>query len=571
MGNNTVAKIEEVKFNSKKQIVTIKGFCFIEGVDIEVEEKVKKSIIISNDKKTYVVKAKNVRREDITEVYGCGLRNYNYAGFTCGIDIGYIDGMKPIDDGSWKVEVYLNLAGNEYRGDMTLAVEDWDECLGDTDLTSIDECEMNNKVIFKYGYNKLVIFDKSLDKLVFESKTDKSVSVCKEKVRKKVKKISTKLKKRRKKCMEKCGLALYGIFSLFPVKKHRVSFLTDSRDGLYGNFRLVHDELKNRGISDIKYMLKPHDNMKKTLIEKIKLTWYIATSGVILLDDYYSFFYNIKPRKESKLVQLWHAPGAFKTFGFSRVGKLGWSKNPRAKNHRTYTHAIVSSKNIKGQYAEAYAIPEERVYATGVPRTDVFFDEEYKNKKIMEFQEKYPILKNKKVIMFAPTFRGKGRGGYYDFENLDLDKLKMALGDEYVMIMKLHPFISNKPDFEGKYDDFMIDLSHEKEINDLLFISDVMITDYSSVCFEYSLLNRPMIFFAYDMEDYIAKRDFYFPYESFVPGSIVKTTDEIINIIQNKNFENDKLMQFRNKFFDHFDGKSTERVVNMLLEIEEEK
>ena len=104
-------------------------------------------------------------------------------------------------------------------------------------------------------------------------------------------------------------------------------------------------------------------------------------------------------------------------------------------------------------------------------------------------------------------------------------------------------------------------------INDLLFVTDILITDYSSVCFEASLLNKPMIFFAYDLEEYIASRDFYYPYESFVPGPIARSTGEILEIIQNDNFDIEKLQEFKNTFFDHFDGKSTERVVDQLMKI----
>lgn len=555
MNKNFVGKIEKVKWNSKKQSLIISGYCFIDGIDIETEEKVKKSLIISNDSKSYVVKAKNTLRHDVTESFGLEKNNYDYSGFSCVVDVGFIDRMKPLDEGSWNVDIYLNVSGVEYRGDIKLMLDE---------DTEDSEEEVNR--IWRFGFNDIVEIEEVDSSLKIISRKDRSISVSKAKREKRIKKIVTKIKKKQKKCSENIGLSLYKLFCLFPLKEDRVTFLTDSRGGLYGNFRFVNDELKARGVEDIKYMLKPHDNMKKTPIEKIKVIWYIATSGAILLDDYYPFLYNIKPRKETKLVQLWHAPGAFKTFGFSRVGKLGWSKNPRAKNHRTYTHAIVSSTPLKSRYAEAYAIPEQNVYATGIPRTDVFFDEVYKENKIRELYEKYPILKGKKVIMFAPTFRGKGRGGYYDFDKLDLDRLKEALGDEYVFIMKLHPFISNKPEFDEKYNDFMIDLSHENEINDLLFVSDVMITDYSSVCFEFSLLNRPMIFFAYDMEDYIAKRDFYYPYESFVPGPIVNSTEEIIDIILKQEYELEKLNDFRNRFFDHFDGKSTERVVDMILD-----
>lgn len=558
MSKKFVGKIEKINWNSKKQSLILSGYAFSEGINIDTQEKVKKSLIISNDSRSYVIKAKSILRQDVTELYGLGKNNYDYAGFSCVIDVGFIDGMTPLDEGSWNVDIYLNSSGTEYRGGIKMEL--------DYDTENPEEDTEEQVRSWAFGLNNIVKIEEIDGFLKIISKVDRNISISKAKRANKINQIISKLIKKKKKLSEKIGLYIYKLFCLFPLKEDRVTFLTDSRGGLYGNFRLVNDELKSRGVDDIKYMLKPHDNMKKTFVEKIKVTWYIATSGAILLDDYYSFLYNIKPRKETKIVQLWHATGAFKTFGFSRVGKLGWSKNPRAKNHRNYTHAIVSSTPLKSHYAEAYAIPEQNIYATGVPRTDVFFDDVYKENKTKELYEKYPILKDKKVIMFAPTFRGKGRGGYYDFDKLDLDKLRELLGDEYIFVIKLHPFISNKPEFDDKFNDFMIDLSHENEINDLLFISDIMITDYSSVCFEFSLLNRPMIFFAYDMEDYIAKRDFYYPYESFVPGPIVDTTDGIIDVIQNQKYELEKLNDFRNKFFDQFDGKSTERVVDMILD-----
>ena len=156
---------------------------------------------------------------------------------------------------------------------------------------------------------------------------------------------------------------------------------------------------------------------------------------------------------------------------------------------------------------------------------------------------------------------------YYDFEKLDIDKLREGLGDEYVIIMKLHPFIKESLYISEENKNFILDLSSEREVNDLLFIADIMITDYSSICFEYSLLNKPMIFFTYDLEEYIEKRDFYYPFESFVPGPIVRTTEEIIDTIKNSNFDLNKVENFREKFLSSLDGKSTKRVVDELLKI----
>jgi CDP-ribitol ribitolphosphotransferase len=550
--NNFVGKIENVKWNEETEGIFLEGYSFVNYVNTDTEEKVKKSIIISNGNKKYVIKANNVFRKDITESFGRNGISYDYSGFSCFIDLGFIDRMKPISSGKWNIQIYINVDGHEYEGDI--------------DYLSNSVVEKLIRVHVDQSNITITVLTQN-DKIFILSAIDKCANISNRKEKKrKVQNIRKYLRNRYTAATKKAVVIVYNIFCKLPVKENRITFLTDSRGGLYGNFKFVYEELRRRGITDIKCMLKPQDNTKKTLKEKIKIIYYLATSSVVLLDDYYPFIYNIIPREGVKLVQLWHASGAFKTFGFTRAGKPGWPQNPRAKNHRIYTHAIVSSKAIRRFYAEAYAISENKVIATGIPRTDVFFDNNYKYQKIQEFYEKYPILNNKKVIMFAPTFRGIGRGGYYDFENLDLDKMRENLSNEYVIIMKLHPFVSNMPNYGDKYKDFMIDLTNENEINDLLFLADILITDYSSVCFEYSLLNKPMIFFSYDMEDYILKRDFYYPYESFVPGPIVKTTEEIIDTIKSGDFKLDKLEKFRSEFFDHFDGKSSKRVVDMLLE-----
>ena len=264
------------------------------------------------------------------------------------------------------------------------------------------------------------------------------------------------------------------------------------------------------------------------------------------------------------MIQLWHATGAFKTFGFSRFGKKG-GPTLKSRNHKDYTKAIVSSEAIRRHYAEAFGISVESVISTGIPRTDIFFDDAYKTSVTTSLYERYPQLKNKKVILFAPTFRGAGqKTAHYDFKHLNLEALRNKLQDEYILVVKVHPFVKKVPDF-SQYGDFVLDLSHEREINDLLFIADVLITDYSSVCFEFALLNKPMIFFAYDLEQYIASRDFYYPFKSFVPGPIVRTTEELVTVIETESFDMHKLATFRTKFFDEVDGQSSRRVVDQLF------
>ena len=570
-----VGEIQEVIWNKGPNRVYFKGYAYFEGVNIDQNNKIKKSLIIFNDQKKFSIPVNNVLMESITEKYGNHEVNYDYAGFEGFIDLGFINDMKPISSGSWKIALYVNVGYHEveflipYKG-FRLLSDEKKELVGanprivyevsltcdqqQTIVLEVAQRERSQSEVMKKNLgNQVRLVKGNLIKHPIYVKTKKAFQTQKNK-------LGTKFLQN-----------AYRRYSKLDIVENRVTFLSDSRVDFTGNFEFIHRELETRGGYEIKSLLKPSIQAKRSLREQLDMVYYLATSKYILLDDYYPQIYKYSIRPGVEVIQLWHATGAFKTFGFSRLGKKG-GPTVRSKNHRNYTKAIVSSAQIKRHYAEAFGISEDRVIATGVPRTDIFFDETYKQAKCSELYAKYPMLKDKKVIMFAPTFRGNGqKTAHYPFEQLDVAKLYESFGEEYVIVMKLHPFIKDVPVWDEKYEDFILDLSHEREINDLLFVSDLLITDYSSVCFEYALLNRPMIFFAYDLEEYIASRDFYYPYEAFVPGPIVKSTEELIEVIQTGNFEEEKLIQFKNRFFDHLDGKSTQRVVDQLLPLKKEE
>ena len=310
--------------------------------------------------------------------------------------------------------------------------------------------------------------------------------------------------------------------------------------------------------------LDPRPMHRMSFASIYKFAKLYATSAVVIVDDFYELTSIVPKKEEVKLVQVWHACGAFKTFGFSRIGKPGGPKQTN-NNHRMYDRAIVSSSEIRRFYAEGYGIPLKNVVATGVPRTDMFFSEEIKKQKQEEFYSKYPKLRDKKIILFAPTFRGNGRlSGNYPMERFDLSRVYEETNGEYAILVKMHPFVNNKVVIPEKYKEYIIDFSEDSELNDLLFVTDILITDYSSVVFEASLLNIPMLFYAYDLSEYIATRDFYYEYEFFIPGKITPTLKSLISAINNKDFELSRIESFKHKFFDDLDGKSAKRVADMI-------
>lgn len=353
--------------------------------------------------------------------------------------------------------------------------------------------------------------------------------------------------------------------SLF-VKPKSILFVSSRRADVTGNIAYVYEKLKEKDV-DVQFWLEPGKVKYISMGKIFSLAGKLAKSKVIVVDDFTPILNDLAVLRKRKLVQLWHACGAFKTFGFSRIGKDG-GPNQTSRNHRNYDYAMVSSSEIRRFYAEGFGIDEKNVLPLGIPRTDDFFKPEHRNAIREKIYTAYPQLKGKKVILFAPTFRGNGaESAFYPFERFSLNQLVKGLSKEYVVIVKHHPFVTDKHPVEEEAKAQVLDLSKESEINDLLFVTDVLITDYSSVIFEASLLDIPMLFYAFDLEEYVVTRDFYYPFKNFVPGKIVRSMDGIVDAINRQDYEQEKVLQFKHRFFDDLDGRSSERVADFIVSL----
>lgn len=295
-----------------------------------------------------------------------------------------------------------------------------------------------------------------------------------------------------------------------------------------------------------------------------------AQAKVIVLEDFYPQLHAVTLRPETQLIQLWHACGAFKMFGLSELGKVDYLSQD-TKNHRNYTVAITSGTRMIPFYSEAFGISAENVQPLGVPRTDIFFDEAYGEKIKEEFYNKYPSVRGKKVVLFAPTFRGSGnKTAYYPMERFIVGSFLDAMPDNVVLIIKNHPFVREHFSYDqDRYGDRVLDLTGKENINDILFLTSLLITDYSSCIFEASLLRIPMLFYVFDLEEYVSQRDFYFDFSTFAPGEKVRTFDDVMKmsvrlLADGKGAEKEQEANFREYFLDSLDGHSTERVLQLI-------
>lgn len=236
-------------------------------------------------------------------------------------------------------------------------------------------------------------------------------------------------------------------------------------------------------------------------------------------------------------------------------------------NYRNLAYVTVSSPEISWAYEEAMNLKntDTQIVSTGISRTDVFYDKNFIEAAAEAVYSVCPKARSKKIILYAPTFRGRVAKAQTP-DCLDIAAMKEALGDEYFLLLKHHPFVKKRPEIPEDCQDFAMDVTTELDIDKLLCVSDVCISDYSSLIFEYSLFERPMIFFAYDLDEYFDWRGFYYNYDELTPGPIVKTTEEIIDYIQHLDtrFNPSQVRAFREKFMSACDGHATDRILELV-------
>lgn len=348
------------------------------------------------------------------------------------------------------------------------------------------------------------------------------------------------------------------------MKKNNVLFISDVRDEMGGNFACVYDAL-DKNVWCVDVFLKDKQIHKETVRDARTIARKLCSARYIFLEDVYNYLQFYTPLPGQEIIQLWHAEGAYKKFGFSRTGE----DIKISPGHRKYTKAIVSAGPISGCYAEAYGITEDKVIATGIPRTDAFFDEEWKTGVRNRFREAHPEIGDRKIIFLAPTYRGtKIPLADYDMSRVPLDRLREKYGDEYVLVTKMHPAAYNNMMMQGRKlgDDsgFWIDVSDVRDVNDILPAADLLITDYSSIIFDWLLLDRPVIYYVYDRDEYAGDRGMYYPFEEYVYGAVCFNEEELIEAVGKADMMEDKREAFRNKFMSACDGHATERVLKLL-------
>lgn len=367
---------------------------------------------------------------------------------------------------------------------------------------------------------------------------------------------------------------IYSISSLlFPYKPYKVTFASYRSEQLKGNLLYLYNELQSsRDHFTYTKLFKKYDSSflgkLDYVFHLVRACYHLATSAYFVVDDYYYPIYVVNPKKKTRVIQLWHAAGAFKKFGHSTKGKSFGPSLEYLKYvniHSNYSNVIVSSKEVVPYFAEAFNMSTEKILPLGLPRTDYFYDKDKTTTTVEKFSLLYPELTGKKLVLYAPTFRGKSHYQAPFKIPFDLKEMKKQLAPDIALITHFHPYMKGANlDKEG-CSDFVYDLSDDFDIQELMYLSDILLTDYSSVIFEFSLLEKPIAFFPFDLEEYIKERDFYYDYQCFIPGPLFRDTVPLIDWLKTETFDLESVYAFRDKFFDYADGNASKRIVECLF------
>lgn len=379
--------------------------------------------------------------------------------------------------------------------------------------------------------------------------------------------------------MKKLGYLLFAFFfrvgRLFPVKRKKVVLFNGHNSGLNGNLleimRAMKRQQEERKVKhrdrfsfvfyakrDLLYSGGLFGKICGVFVFFVVLPVRMATAGRIFLNDNFLPLGYCKPSKETQVIQLWHGAGAFKKFGLS-VEKNGMVRERVKQANARITHLFITSKQVLPFYEEAFGIDRSRIYVTGVPITDLYFDEINKQKGKRLFYSQYPLLQDKKILLYTPTFRNTEKENAEIMAHFDVQKIHEVLGDSWVILIKMHPKypVDNVPE-----NSFCYNITNYSDMTALYFVSDLMITDYSSTIVEYVLLDKPVILYAYDYKKY--DRGFYRDYETTVPGPVAHTEKELLAFLRDDQKKNQKRQDFANLQYDDRDGKASERILAVL-------
>ncbi|MDN4526069.1 bifunctional glycosyltransferase/CDP-glycerol:glycerophosphate glycerophosphotransferase [Fictibacillus fluitans] len=382
--------------------------------------------------------------------------------------------------------------------------------------------------------------------------------------------------KRAVKSRRKVYVFLYrNFFIRMPMKQKKIVFESFLGKNYSDSPKNIYEEM-HQNYKDYKFIWSFNEKRKipgnAKQVKRFSLAYYyhLATSKYWVSNSRLPM--HLDKRPGNIYLQTWHGTPLKKlVFDMNEIH----SANPKYKLHfykqsRRWDYLIAANQYSSDIFKSAFKF-EKKMLEFGYPRNDILHDAE-RDHKADELKLKFGLPLDKKVILYAPTWRDDDfyEPGKYKFQlRLNLQQMKERLGDEYVILLRMHYFIADDIDTSGA-EGFAYNFSKHNDIADLYLISDILITDYSSVFFDYANLKRPILFYTYDLEKYRdTLRGFYINMEEEVPGPLLRDSEDVIRTIENIDEVMEQYKGNYERFYEKFcgweKGNATKQVVKQVF------
>ena len=350
---------------------------------------------------------------------------------------------------------------------------------------------------------------------------------------------------------------IYNIFKIFPARD-RVCFFSRQSDTLTKDFDLLQKELKRVSpMTEQKTICHRfrdgRDGVLRFAIDQIRSLYFLATSEVCVLDAYWPAVCMLRHRDGLTVIQIWHSVGKIKRSGYQTLGTKSGRNALLAKAlcmHKNYTYIISGGSAWESGYCEAFNVTPNRLKPFGLPRLDWIIGQPEIRP---ELEQKYPEIKNKTVVLYAPTYRK-----YPISAHLELSSL--FAGEKYAFICRLHPnqvFDEELPDEFRKYD--------KEGIFSLIQACDYLITDYSSLALEASALGKRTIYYLFDHDRYIRENGLNIDPAEEMPGCSFERGEDVFEAVESEKYDEKELRMYQERFLPDDLGHSTERIISLIV------
>ncbi|QIW81603.1 CDP-glycerol glycerophosphotransferase family protein [Bacillus tequilensis] len=357
---------------------------------------------------------------------------------------------------------------------------------------------------------------------------------------------------------------------LFWVKpKQRVTLLVSFPDN---SREIIKEYIKHQYHFELRLVLTRHAvnldkefpavpcfKLKETSpIGLIVAIYYLLSSKTVITDNYFVATTVLTNKKNIECIQVWHANGAFKKFGLQDITIKNRNKSDIErfkKVYNSFNKIVVGSEKMADIFSKSFGLTHDCFLRFGVPLTDQYF------RSLKENNIYKTRFKNKKIILYAPTFRDN------DFGSVSLpfseEELKIDLKGNYVLLVKLHPVMRERANFPES--NWIIDVSHEN-LPQLIRESDLLISDYSSVPFEFALLAKPILFYTYDLEAYDETRGLIDNYTGIIPGVPCSNSKMLLNQLKDMDKLQSEVERFSREWNLYSRGNASKQLLSYINE-----